>query len=112
GNKNRYNANVSLNYKPGKLNLFTTYSVRKDSRIRLNNIGRTYFDSLQNISGYYSQSSHSHSSPLINVLTLGADYDLSERNSIGISANYVNRHFTRRDVVNNLSFDKNKNIIE
>jgi len=112
GNKNRYNANLSLNYKPGKLNLFTNYSIRKDSRIRLNNSDRTYLDSLQNISGYYAQNSRSHSSPLANVLTLGADYELSERNSIGASFNWVDRHFTRRDVVNNLSYDKNKNITE
>ena len=112
GNKNRYNANTSLNFKPGKLNLFTTYSIRKDSRIRLNTIDRTYFDSLKNISGYYTQNSRSHSLPLAHVLTLGADYTLSERNSIGVSADYVNRHFTRRDVVNNLSYDRNKILSE
>jgi len=112
GNKNRYNANLSLNYKPGKLNLYTTYSIRRDNRIRLNNIDRTYFDSLENISGYYIQTSHSHSLPLAHVLTLGADYTLSERNTIGVSGDYVNRHFTRRDAVNNLSYDRNKIITE
>jgi outer membrane receptor protein involved in Fe transport len=111
GNKNRYNANISFNYKPGKLNLFTTYSIRKDNRIRLNNIDRTYFDSLQNISGYYTQNSHSHSLPLAHVLTIGADYTISEQNTIGISGNYVNRHFTRRDVVNNITYNATKNII-
>ncbi len=112
GNKDRYNANISLNYKPGKLNLFSTYSIRKDNRIRLNNIDRSYFDSLQKISGFYTQNSRSHSLPIAHVLTFGADYTLSERNSIGISGNYVNRHFTRRDVVNNLSYDENKSITE
>jgi outer membrane receptor protein involved in Fe transport len=112
GNKERYNANISLNYKPGKLNLFTTYSIRKDNRIRLNKTDRTYFDSLQNISGYYLQNGRSHSLPLAHVLTMGAEYTLSDRNTIGISGNYVNRHFTRRDVVNNISFDQIKNITE
>ena len=112
GNKNRYNSNASFNYKPGKLNLFTTYSIRKDSRTRLNTIDRTYFDSAQNISGYYFQNSHSHSSPLAHVLTLGADYTMSERNMIGISGDYVNRHFARYDRVSNLSYDKNKNLVE
>jgi outer membrane receptor protein involved in Fe transport len=107
GNKNRYNSNISLNYKPGKLNLYTTYSIRKDNRIRLNNTDRTYFDSIGNISGYYVQNSRSHSLPLAHVLTLGADYTLSEQNSIGISGDYSNRHFTRRDAVNNFSYDRN-----
>jgi outer membrane receptor protein involved in Fe transport len=112
GNKNRYNSNVSFNYRPGKLNVYTTYSIRKDNRIRLNNIDRIYFDSLQNISGYYLQNSRSHSSPLAQVLTFGADYTMNERNMIGISGDFVNRHFTRSDVVNNLSYDQNKNVTE
>ncbi|HEY6064191.1 MAG TPA: carboxypeptidase-like regulatory domain-containing protein, partial [Chitinophagaceae bacterium] len=51
GNSERYNGSLSLNYKPGKLNLFSNYNIRQDRRIRLNNISREYLDSAGNTSG-------------------------------------------------------------
>jgi hypothetical protein len=54
GNSDRYNGGVSLNYKPGKLNIFGNYNVRNDRRIRLNNINREYFDSVGKTDGYYT----------------------------------------------------------
>src|SRR5258708_39122875 len=44
GNKNRYNAGVSINYSPGKLNLFGSYSLRQDDRPRRASDIRTITD--------------------------------------------------------------------
>ncbi len=107
GTQDRYNGNVSLNYKPGKLNLFGNYSIRKDKRLRLSDINRTYLDAKQNDSSYYTQSSHSSARPLSYVATMGLDYNLSEHNSFGISGNYVSRKQVKHDVMNNLFYNKN-----
>ncbi len=107
GNSDRYNGSLSLNYKPGKLNLFSNYNIRQDRRIRLNNISREYFDSAGNTSGYYTEDSRSPARPLANIATLGADYSLNEHNSIGISGNYHYRKQTKNDVVKKFFYDKN-----
>ncbi|MEJ7830821.1 MAG: TonB-dependent receptor, partial [Segetibacter sp.] len=107
GTQDRYNGNVSLNYKPGKLNLFGNYSIRKDKRLRLSDINRTYLDAKQNDSSYYTQSSHSFARPLSHVATMGMDYNLSKNNSFGISGNYVSRKQVKHDVMNNLFYNKN-----
>ena len=107
GNNDRYNGSLTLNYKPGKLNLFSNYNIRQDRRIRINNINREYFDSAGHTSGYYTEVSRSSARPLSNIVTLGADYNLNEQNSIGISGNYHYRKQTKNDVVQKFFYDKN-----
>nr|MBA4139642.1 outer membrane beta-barrel protein [Segetibacter sp.] len=107
GTQDRYNGTVSLNYKPGKLNLFGNYSIRKDRRIRLSDIKRIYLDKYQSDSSYYYQNNQSLARPLSHVATFGVDYNFSERNSFGMSGNYVSRKQVRHDVVNNLFYNKN-----
>ena len=76
GNRQRYNGNINLNYKPGKLNLFGSYGIRKDNRIRTNHIDRIYFDSNFNNSEYYTEDNQSPSQPLSHIVSLGADYKI------------------------------------
>lgn len=105
GNNDRYNGNVFLNYNPGKINLFGSYSLRKDSRRRSNNIDRTYFDSLGKIDSYYIESSVSKQRPVGQTANLGMEYTLSERNSFGINGSYFYRKQTKHDVVNKYTYD-------
>lgn len=107
GNMDRYNGTVSLNYNPGKLNLFGTYGIRKDSRNRLSEINRIYLAKSQADSSFYKQYSNSPARPLSHVVTAGADYNLNERNSFGVSGNYVNRKQEKHDAVNNFFYNKN-----
>lgn len=107
GNNDRYNGSISLNYKPGKLNIFSNYNIRQDRRLRLNNIDRQYFDSAGNISGYYTENSRSPARPLSNIVTLGADYELNEHNSMGLSGNYHYRDQTKNDLSKKFFYDKN-----
>ena len=107
GNNDRYNGSLNLNYKPGKLNLFSNYNIRKDKRIRLNNINREYLDSNGKILSYYTEDSRSLARPLSNFVTIGADYSLNDHNSIGISGNYHYRKQTHHDVIQKFFYDKN-----
>ena len=107
GNNDRYNGGVNLNYKPGKLNIFGNYNIRRDNRIRLNNINRQYLDSAGKTDSYYTESGQSPARPLSNIVTLGADYTLNEHNTAGISGNYHYRKQVKHDVVQKFYYDKN-----
>jgi len=106
GNRDRYNGNINFNYKPGKLNLFGNYSIRKDNRLRLNDISREYLDANGNAESYYSENGQSKARPLSNLVTLGIDYNLNDHNSAGISGNYQNRDQTKHDINNKFFYDQ------
>src|SRR5205085_1595996 len=75
GNRDRYNANISLNYHPKKLNLFGTYSFRQDTRNRFNTIERSYTDTMSGLpQSYYDQNSFSLTHPHAHIATAGLDY--------------------------------------
>ena len=112
GNKDRYNGNISLNYNPGKLNLFGSYSLRQDNRKRTNKIDRIYFDSAGKLSSYYNETNLSKLRPVTHFANLGMDYTFNERNSFGISGDYYNRKFTKHDVVNKFTYNAQNVLIE
>lgn len=107
GNNDRYNAGISLNYKPGKLNIFGNYNIRRDRRIRLNTINRQYFDSSGKTDSYYLEDGKSPARPLSHILTLGTDYTIDNHNTIGVSGNYHYRDQVKHDVVNKYYYDEN-----
>lgn len=99
GNDNRYNGNVVLNYNPGKLNIFGSYSIRQDDRLRFTNDyrRRTKPDTLS-----FSQlNSADHSRPISNIMRTGFDYKINDHNKVGLSGSYNYRSFNRH------STDKN-----
>ena len=98
GNDNRYNGNVRLNYNPGDLNLFGSYSYRKDSRNRFNSGAE---NGLPPNEYYYTQIVNSYARPIANMLMLGIDYKFDKYNSAGISGNYFGNSFTRTDDAHN-----------
>ena len=107
GNRNRYNAGVNFNYKPGKLNIYSSYNYRQDKRIRTNNITREYLQKDSN----YVEDNLSTAQPFSHMVTLGADYTISERNTVGISGNYHHRDMTRRDLSQRWYYDKAGSLI-
>ena len=106
GNRSRYNGNITLNYKPGKLNVFANYSLRQDSRLRKNNINREYLDSTGNTESYYTEDNQSTARPLSHLAMLGADYELNKHNSFGLSGDYHYREQLKKDVAKKYSYDK------
>ncbi len=106
GNRDRHNASVLLNYKPGKINIFGNYGIRQDSRLRTGEIDRQYFASGgTSINSYYLENSQSATRPLTHLGTLGVSYDPNKENSFGISANYSNRDMVKNDVINKFFYD-------
>ena len=107
GNRERYNTNATLNYKPGKLNIFGNYGIRQDSRLRTNEINREYLDATTHAtSGYYTEQGNSLARPLTHLATIGATYTPNKTNSFGISGNYSNREQVKNDVNTKSFFDK------
>lgn len=105
GTRNRYNGNVNLNYKPGRFNLFGSFSMRKDKRLRTSTIDRVELDPVKS---FYYDETRFHAHWLSNLGTLGADYTFNERNSIGISGNFLNMNPVRNDVSQKYYYDQDK----
>ena len=95
GNDNRYNGNLSVNYNPGKINLFGSYSIRQDDRLRYTNDYRKHFISNPDTIDYINVISRDHSRPLSQILRAGADYKISKLNTIGFTGSYNYRSFIR-----------------
>jgi outer membrane receptor protein involved in Fe transport len=113
GNHNRYNGNVVLNYKPKKINLFGSYSYRQDSRRRYNTLDRIYLDSMTGTANsFYTQNTSSSARPNANIATLGIDYTIDDKNSVGVSGTYFNREQTRNDIARTLVYDNQKTLTQ
>ena len=105
GNENRLNAGVSVNYSPGPLNLFGSYSLRQDDRMRRASDLRTIVNPVTGTSTTLDKQSLEHSRPLTQIARTGIDYQLDEHNKIGASANYNYRRFNRSATDHNLVSD-------
>lgn len=113
GNHNRYNGNLVLNYKPKKFNLFGSYSYRQDSRRRYNSIDRIYIDTITGApKSYYAQNTSSSAQPHANISTLGMDYTIDDKNSVGVSGTYFNRKQTRNDIAGTLVYDNQRTLTQ
>lgn len=107
GNKDRYNGNLSLNYRPKAFNLFGSYSFRNDTRLRYNTIDRTYRDDVSGIpESFFNQTTNSIGHPRSNIVSGGMDYSINGKNSVGASGTYYHRKQIRSDLAVNRQFDK------
>lgn len=104
GNNERYNASSSFSYNPGRINLFGSYSIRQDDRIRTTINNRTQRDPNTNAVNYYQDQLQSKTRPFSNIATLGLDYSIDDKNSIGLSGNFFQRNQNKSDLtVKNVS---------
>jgi outer membrane receptor protein involved in Fe transport len=94
GNEERYNGNVLVNYNPGKLNFFGSYSLRQDDRIRFTDDSRKRFNTARDTISYIQLNSSEHSRPLSHILNTGIDYTIDDHNKMGASGSYNYRSFT------------------
>jgi outer membrane receptor protein involved in Fe transport len=97
GINSRFNSNISLNYNAGHFNIFGNYGLRKDNRSRHSIEGRRYYYQGTDTSSYYNEDDGIFDRPLSHIATLGIDYNLDERNRLGISGNYFYKGFTRTE---------------
>ncbi|KQC01735.1 outer membrane beta-barrel family protein [Pedobacter sp. Hv1] len=98
GNQERYNTSINLNYKPGKVNLFGSYSIKQDYRLRQTTNNRTQVDPTSRTSSYYQDEISASSRPFSNTATLGLEYAIDDKNTIGISGNYYFRNMHKNDL--------------
>lgn len=95
GNDSRYNGNFSVNYNPGKINVFTSYSFRQDDRLRYSDDYMKHYISGTDTIRYIHILSRDHSRPLSHIIQTGLDYKIDDKNSFGVTANYNYRSFIR-----------------
>lgn len=95
GNDNRYNGSISLNYNPGKLNVFGNAGFRQDDRRRINDISTRTFQNGAETS-HVKNYSESYARPTSSIAGLGAEYKLSDMDRVGLSGNY-NYRFQRQN---------------
>ncbi len=95
GFDNRYNSTLTLNYKPGKMNIFGSYGFRKDHRVRTSTDFRTMKDSSGYLISQYDRIGTTINRPLSHTVNLGADYDIDKKNAVGISGSYFYMDFLR-----------------
>lgn len=112
GNNDRYSSNLNFNYNPGSLNLFGTFSIRKDNRIRSSFDSRIMRDSLANISSFYNSDYISKANPLSLGGNLGFEYTLDPSNSFGVSGSYYDRDQTKNDDTKYILKDNSKVVYE
>ncbi|WP_210486204.1 TonB-dependent receptor [Rufibacter aurantiacus] len=89
GMGNRYNSSLNLNYRLGKLNLFTNYDFRQDWRKGTGSLFRTNRPAGQEVSLQQQNSRNSNLNRNHNI-RFGADYQLTETQSLTGSVLYRN----------------------
>ncbi|MCI0494929.1 TonB-dependent receptor [candidate division KSB1 bacterium] len=88
GNLGRYNANATINYNPGKVNLFGSYGFRYNNSPRSSIDSRIQKDSLSQVFSYYDNTSSASSKPFAHIANVGLDYSINDKNKVGISGDY------------------------
>jgi outer membrane receptor protein involved in Fe transport len=112
GNNDRYNCNLSVNYNPGKFNVFGSYSLRQDERLRYTNDYRKHFIPETDTVNYTHVVSTDLSKPLSHIIQAGGEYKINPHNIAGTTASYNYRSFLRKandeNVWQNTSLDTTK----
>ncbi len=107
GNEKRYNGNVIANFNTGKMNVYGSYSLRQDDRIRYTLDSRKRTDPLTKVVDYTMMDATEHSRPISHILNGGIDFSLNDKNEIGISANYNNRDMVKDGLTTTQNSDQN-----
>ena len=105
GNDRRYNTGVSANYNPGKYNIFGSFNVRQDDRVRRSDEHRRHLDTATNTFLGTEQNSTENARPLSRIAQAGVDYRPDEENKLGASVSYNRRTFFRTGDQRNRSLD-------
>ncbi|NEW81219.1 MAG: TonB-dependent receptor [Mariniphaga sp.] len=107
GNDNRYNGNIAANYNTGKVNVFGSYSVRQDDRLRYTLDSRKRTDLTTNVVDYTNMDANEKSRPISNIINSGIDFKINDNNQIGISGNYNHRDQNKTGLTNTRNEDQN-----
>ncbi|HEX6333523.1 MAG TPA: TonB-dependent receptor [Flavisolibacter sp.] len=106
GTHDRYNGNLMVNYRPGKINLFANYGYRKDFRQRNGVSQRTYLDSGK-VDYYFREVNRSIGLPTSHFAGGGFEYKPNDRITTGLSGNTFFRRFELNNVSSRTFRNKN-----
>lgn len=112
GNRERFNTNLQLNYNLGKVNLFGSYGFRLDSRLRNGEVSSQNIDTVTAESVYLDQTTSGKAVPTSNIGRLGFEWDITEKDAVGISGTYTYRQVKRDDATWNQYSDNELNTTE
>ncbi|GHT14145.1 TonB-dependent receptor [Bacteroidia bacterium] len=107
GNADRYNSTLSLNYNPGKINLFAGYGIRFDDRSRYNYDDRTKINSSTGETTHINQKTNSTASPVSHLLRAGIDWEINKKSALQIAGSYTYMRFLRRENTPNIYISNN-----
>jgi outer membrane receptor protein involved in Fe transport len=107
GNDDRYNGNIAANYNTGKVNVFGSYSVRQDDRLRYTLDSRKRTDLTTNVIDYTNMDAQEKSRPISNIIHSGIDIKINDHNDIGISGNYNHRSLLKTGITTTQNEDQN-----
>jgi len=102
GNDDRANAGVTLNYNPGPYNVFGSFSLRQDDRLRRATDLRTTVDPVTGVTSSVAKTTSEHSRPITRLGRGGLDWNAGEHDKLGAAFNYDRRTFLRRATDHNL----------
>jgi outer membrane receptor protein involved in Fe transport len=114
GNNDRYNTTLQLNMNTGNFNLFGSYGFRQDYRQRTGELYSETIDTTgsQPLSTYLWQTSRGFARPISHLAQLGADWNITPKNAVGITGTYNYRKVQRDDITSNLYKDTDLNPTE
>ena len=83
GNDERFNGNIIANYNSGKVNIFGSYGIRQDDRLRYTLDTRKRTDLLTNIISYTDMDAQEKSRPISHIINSGIDFKINDHNQFG-----------------------------
>lgn len=112
GNSDRYNGNISLGYKPGKLNMYGTFGLRQNTHMRNASDYRDYLDSTETAMSFYSEDNAAKGKSISQSAVFGIDYELDSSNTISFSGNYFHFDVDRDNTSGRKLSDKNNILLQ
>lgn len=103
GNARRANTGLTANYHSGRINVFGTFSVRQDDRLRTSQDTRRHTDAATGAPIATTQNSTELMRPVNQLAELGADANLTAADKLHVSVSYAHRSFYRTSTVTNLA---------
>lgn len=89
GVNDRYNGNITLNYKPGKLNIFGSYGYRQNYIPRTLTDSRINKDTVSGSQVLFDLNNSALGRPFAHTVNYGLDYSFNKKDKLGLSGNYI-----------------------
>lgn len=90
GADDRFNSNLTLNFKPGNVNFSGSYGYRQNFSPRILTDSRRFLDAATGEQTAFELASSSVGRPVSHTVNLGLDWAVNSRNDLGLTASFLN----------------------